>query len=42
MSPRQILNSIKHVNKTFDPSEILSRKVYLYDTAAKELKQLEL
>ena len=36
MSPRQILNSIKHVNKTFDPSEILSRKVYLYDTATKE------
>lgn len=42
MSPRSILNSIKDTNKAFDPSEILSRKVYLYDTATKELKQLEL
>ena len=42
ISPRQILSGIKDTNKAFDPSEILSRKVYLYDAAAKELKQLEL
>lgn len=42
MPPRQILGCIKDMNRTFDPSEILSRKVYLYESATKELKQLEL
>lgn len=40
--PRQILEQLKSVNKTFDPTEILTRKVYLYEGASKELKQLEL
>lgn len=41
-SPRQILRSIKDINDAFDPADILSRKVYLYERGAKELKQLEL
>lgn len=40
--PRQILARIKEINNTFDPAETLSRKVYLYEAATKELKQLEL
>lgn len=40
--PRQILEQIKSANKTFDPTEILTRKVYLYERASKELRQLEL
>ncbi len=40
--PRNILMRIKQMNKTFDPSEILSNKVYLYEAANQELKQLEL
>lgn len=40
--PRDILMRIKHMNKTFDPSETLSNKVYLYETANQELRQLEL
>lgn len=40
--PIQILRSLKDTNKAFDPAEVLSRKVYLYERAAKELKQLEL
>lgn len=40
MSPRQILQCIKDTNNMFDPKDILSRKVYLYEAATKELKQL--
>ena len=40
--PRDILMRIKQMNKTFDPSETLSNKVYLYEAAKQELKQLEL
>lgn len=42
MPPRTILGLIKDMNKTFDPTEVLSRKVYLYERGAAELKQLEL
>ena len=42
IQPRNILMRIKQMNKTFDPSETLSNKVYLYEAAKKELKQLEL
>lgn len=42
ISPREILGHIKYMNRTFDPAEVLSRKVYLYDRAAGELRQLEL
>lgn len=42
MAPRQILSCLKDTNKAFDPTEILSRKVYLYEAETKELKQLEL
>jgi len=40
--PLHILRSLKDTNKTFDPEELLSRKIYLYEAASKELKQLEL
>lgn len=40
--PRRILSCIKDTNKAFDPNEILSRKVYLYERGAKELRQIEL
>lgn len=42
VEPRNILKWIKHMNNTFDPSEVLSRKVYLYETATQEMTQLEL
>ncbi|WP_300846296.1 DUF5688 family protein [uncultured Acetatifactor sp.] len=42
IQPRNILMRIKRMNKTFDPSETLSNKVYLYETANQELRQLEL
>ena len=42
IQPRNILMRIKQMNKTFDPSETLSNKVYLYEAAKQELKQLEL
>ena len=42
IQPRNILMRIKQMNKAFDPSEILSNKVYLYETAKQELRQLEL
>lgn len=42
IQPRNILMRIKHMNKAFDPSETLSNKVYLYETANQEMRQLEL
>lgn len=42
IQPRNILMRIKQMNKAFDPSETLSNKVYLYETANQEMKQLEL
>ncbi len=43
MSVRQILQSLKDVNKKFNkPEEILSRKVFYYDSGKKELEMLEL
>lgn len=42
IQPRSILSHIKHMNKTFDPSETLSNKVYLYKAESQELRQLEL
>lgn len=42
IQPRNILMRIKQMNRTFDPSEILSNKVYLYETANQEMRQLEL
>ncbi len=42
IQPRNILMRIKQMNKTFDPSEVLSNKVYLYETAKQEMRQLEL
>lgn len=40
--PRQILDRVKEMNRMLDPSEVLTRKVYLYESASKEFKQLEL
>lgn len=40
--PIHILRSLKDTNNAFDPTETLSRKVYLYEQAVKELRQLEL
>lgn len=40
--PIHILCGLKDTNNAFDPTEILSRKVYVYERATKELKQLEL
>ncbi len=40
--PRDILMRIKQMNKTFDPSETLSNKVYLYERANQEMRQMEL
>lgn len=42
IQPRTILMRLKQMNKAFDPSETLSNKVYLYETANQELRQLEL
>lgn len=42
IQPRNILMRIKQMNKTFDPSEILSNKVYLYERENQEMRQLEL
>ena len=42
IQPRSILMRIKQMNKAFDPSEVLSNKVYLYETANQEMRQLEL
>ena len=42
IQPRNILMRIKKMNKTFDPSEILSNKVYLYERENQEMRQLEL
>lgn len=42
VAPISILRGIKDTNRAFDPSEILSRKVYLYERGAKGFKQLEL
>lgn len=42
MKPIEILRHLKSVNKAFDPTEILSRKVYLYERATGQLRQLEL
>ncbi len=42
VQPRNILMRIKQMNKTFDPSETLSNKVYLYETANQKMRQLEL
>lgn len=41
IQPRSILMRLKQVNKAFDPSETLSNKVYLYEAANQELRQLE-
>lgn len=40
--PRQILDRVKEMNRMLDPSEVLTRKVYLYESASKEFRQLEL
>lgn len=40
--PREILARVKEMNRMLDPSEILTRKVYLYESASNEFKQLEL
>lgn len=40
--PRQILDRVKEMNRMLDPSEVLTRKVYLYEAASKEFRQLEL
>ncbi len=42
ISPRQILERVKEMNRMLDPSEVLTRKVYLYEAASKEFRQLEL
>lgn len=40
--PREILMRIKEMNKMLDTSDILTRKVYMYEAASKEFRQLEL
>ena len=40
--PRDILHRLKSVNKAFDPNEILTRKVYLYDADKASLDAVEL
>ena len=42
ISPREILGRIKEMNRMLDSWEVLTRKVYLYEAASKEFKQLEL
>ncbi len=42
IQPRNILMRIKQMNKTFDPADILTNKVYMYETANQKLRQLEL
>ena len=42
ISPREILQRVKEMNKRLDSSEVLTRKVYLYESATKEFRQLEL
>lgn len=42
INPREILMRIKQMNKAFDPEETLSNKVYLYERAKQEMRQLEL
>lgn len=42
IQPREILMRLKQMNKIFDPSEVLSNKVYLYETGKQEMRQLEL
>ncbi len=43
MPPRQILQTLKDVNKKFNPAnEILSRKVFYYDSEKKTFEALEL
>lgn len=41
-SPREILFRLKSVNKMFNPNEILTRKVYLYDADNDSLDVVEL
>ena len=41
-TPRQILRGLKDVNKMFDASEILSRKVYFYDAQKETFEAMEL
>lgn len=41
ISPRNVLSSLKSINKVF-PDELLSRKVFYYDKDTKELKALDL
>ncbi len=41
--PRQILQTLKDINKMFNkPEEVLSRKVFCYDAETKKLEMLEL
>ena len=40
--PREILDTLKSVNNHFDPSEILSRKVFYYRADTKDFSVLEL
>lgn len=40
--PREILGRVREMNRMLDPSEVLTRKMYLYESASKEFRQLEL
>lgn len=42
ISPRTILDNVKHINTTFPKEEILSRKVWFYDRDKKTFKPLSL
>lgn len=42
ISPRQVLRGLKDVNKSFDPKEVLSRKVFCYDAEKKTFSAMEL
>lgn len=42
IAPLQILQQLKQVNKTFDPNEILTRKVFYYDSEKGTFEALEL
>jgi len=42
ISVREVLERVKETNRMFDPTEILTRKVFAYESASNELRQLEL
>ena len=42
VSPNKILDALEHLNSSFPREEMLSNKVFLYDTAEKTFAVMEL